>query len=118
MHHQQTGRRQCQRHRSKIAQRVKRRFLQQRHGPQTIAVKQQRIAIGRRLRHQLASDNAAGTATIVDDHRLFKALTQTLRNQTRREVETGTGLVGHDAYGLERKALRLHARNRQTGDGG
>ena len=47
---------------------------------------QQRVAVGRRLGHQLGADIAAGTGLVVDDHLLAPRLGEVLRHDAAQQV--------------------------------
>ena len=71
-------------------------------------VHQQRVAVGRRLRHHVGADRAARAAAILHQHRLPHRLLHALRDDARGDVGGAARRERHDdADRFRRKSLRL-----------
>ena len=57
---------------------------------------QQRVAVGRRLRHRGCAEHAARAAAILDDDRLSEFLAELRRNDARDHVDAAAGDERHD----------------------
>ena len=55
-----------------------------------------RMAVGRRLGHDLVADHAAGAGLVLDDDRLAQHLLQPGRDQPGRRVGAAASRIGHD----------------------
>jgi hypothetical protein len=105
----------CQRHRREVPVRVVRHLLaHEGQQPQRVAVKEQRVAIRRRLCDQVSRDDAA--AAVLHDDLLAKGRRQALRDEPRDEVAASAGFGCHDAHGLRWILLRVRcARDGENG---
>jgi hypothetical protein len=66
----------------------------------------QRVAVGRRLGHELGAERAAGAGTVVHDDLLAPGFAQLLRDQAAQDVGRAARLERHDiAYGFRRIGL-------------
>ena len=57
---------------------------------------EQRLAVGRRLLHDLRGDDAARAGPVVDDHRVAEALRELVGHRARHDVGRAAGAVGND----------------------
>ncbi len=57
---------------------------------------QQRIAVGRRARHELGADAAAGAGAVVDHHRLSERLADLIADDAADNVGIAAGRERHD----------------------
>ncbi len=67
---------------------------------QSLALLQQRVAVGRRLGHARGADGAAGAPEVLDHHRLAPALGQALGDQAGELVGAAAG--GHRHHDVDR----------------
>ena len=92
-----------------------------RHGQTTRTTHHQRIAVRRGFRRQLDTDGAAGTAAIVDDHRVTPGLGELLANDPGNDVVRAARRERHDdldRFGRISRRSRLRPyrhRQRRTG---
>jgi hypothetical protein len=79
------------------------------------SVEEQRVAVGRRFRHRLGADVAAGAAAVLDDDRFAPGLLQLLGEQPPQAVGRAARREGHhQAQRFRGKVLRAG----RHGDGG
>ena len=105
MHHDEAGRTRGKRNGRQIPQRIERNFLQQRHHPQTAAVEEQRVAIGRRRHDDLGGDDTG--RAVVDDYLLAEAGREPLGNESGDEVGRTADRRSDDAQRPGRELLRI-----------
>ena len=74
-------------------------------GERADAGQRQGVAVGRRVRHRLDADDAAGAALVLDDDGLAELLRQRLHQEPRRQVDAAAGREGHDD--LDRTAGKI-----------
>src|SRR5262249_26840154 len=68
---------------------------------------EQRVAVGRRLRHDFGGDVTAGAGAVVGDHRDTELLRHLVGDEPRREIARAAGrIANHDANRLRREGLR------------
>src|SRR5262249_61302598 len=80
---------------------------------------QQRVAVVRRMRHEIGGDVAAGAAAVLDDELLAELLAERLRQHARGDVARGAGTeADDDAHRPRRIALRLGDWNGERGSAG
>src|SRR5204863_297652 len=72
----------------------------------------ERVAVGRRFRHDVGPDYAATAASIIDEHRPAECFRELLRNHARLYIDA-TARHGRrdDAYRLAREILRVRWRH-------
>jgi hypothetical protein len=106
-----------QRHRCEVACRIPGHAGEQERVDDLLhGAHEQRVAVLRRLDHELGPDVAAGPGPVLDDHRLAPALLQLLGEKSRDDVGGTAGrLAQHEAHGLVGIVLglrlRMHVRN-------
>ncbi len=59
-------------------------------------IHQQRVAVRRRLGHELRTDHAAGAGAIFDHHRLAERFGQAVGDDAHDDIRRAAGRVGHD----------------------
>ena len=108
MHHDHVRTRRDEAHRSEVLYRIIRQLcIQARVDRVRARRRQQRVAVGRRIRHELRRKQAAGAGTIVDDHRLLQILAQVFREHAGEDIGAAAGRVTDDEPdGFRRIGLR------------
>src|SRR6516162_6552536 len=80
---------------------------------------QQRVAVVRRVRHEIGGDVAAGAAAVLDDELLAELLAERLREHARGDIARGAGgKTDDDAHRPRRIALRLGEPHGERGSTG
>ena len=99
--------------RSEVAQRIRRIAVERQVDGQGRAVEEQRIAVGRALRHVLVGDVGAGARLVLDDYLLAEELAHARGEQARVDVDAAAGReVDDEADRARRVRLRscIHRR--------
>src|SRR5207245_1318641 len=106
------------RHRDEVLLRVVRQALVHRRvDDEARGIDEQRVAVGRRLRHDLRADDAVRAGLVLDDEGLAELLLELRADHARYGVRT-TGRRGdHHAHRLARIALRLRSGRRHACEG-
>jgi hypothetical protein len=99
-----------------IAQRIERHAAQMRRaGDRGARRAEQRIAVGRGLRHELGRDHAGRTRAVVHDELLAERFRQALRERPDQYINGAAGGKAHQyAHRLGRIVLRLRSRQEQS----
>ena len=56
----------------------------------------ERVAVGRRLRHEVRADHAAGAAAVLDDEAFLQLIGELRADQPAERVGAAAGAEGHD----------------------
>ena len=116
IHHQEEAVRHQACHRGEIAQWIERhaRVEMRVDREQAVHADQQRIAVGRRLRHRFARHHAVAADAVLDHHRLAQRLGEARRDEAPHEVRPAAGRDRHQQADRFRGVLRGGDRRKQS----